>query len=216
MISVKSEGNNGRDGKWEALVLLRKRHNQRLLSIDIRCWHRDGLLTPNRSFVWRWTCNDETVGSIQIRTEPGRLIPTYRHRSGGEDWKDKSYPVQLDWTPCHFGGERPCFLCPAMGCGRRVAILYGGNVFACRHCYQLAYPSQREAADVRAARRADRIREKLGWDPDIVNDTSWKPKGMHWRTFERLTVEHDAFIAESLAGIALRLGMSEKSILKWT
>jgi hypothetical protein len=28
------------------------------------------------------------------------------------------------------------FICPAAGCGRRVAILYGGGNFACRHCYQ--------------------------------------------------------------------------------
>ena len=60
----------------------------------------------------------------------------YRSRSGNEDWEDQNYPVWLDWTPCHFGGERPWFRCPAMGCGRRVAILYGGRIFACRHCYQ--------------------------------------------------------------------------------
>ena len=28
------------------------------------------------------------------------------------------------------------FICPAAGYGRRVAILYGGGNFACRHCYQ--------------------------------------------------------------------------------
>ena len=34
-----------------------------------------------------------------------------------------------------------------------------------------------------------------------------KPKGMHWRTFERLQAEHDAHVAQSLAGIAATLGM---------
>jgi len=29
---------------------------------------------------------------------------------------------------------------------------------------------------------------------------------MHWRTFERLTAEHDAFVEQSFAGMALRLG----------
>ena len=33
-----------------------------------------------------------------------------------------------------------------------------------------------------------------------------KPKGMHWRTVERLTAEHDAFVEHSLAGMALRFG----------
>jgi len=47
-------------------------------------------------------------------------------------------------------------------CGKRVAILYGGNTFICRHCRELAYPSQRETDYERAARRTNRIREKLG------------------------------------------------------
>ena len=44
-------------------------------------------------------------------------------------------------TPCHFGGERLWFQCPTPGCHRRAAKLYlGARVFACRRCYNLAYP----------------------------------------------------------------------------
>lgn len=175
--------------------------------IDVRRWRRDGLLTPHQSFGWQWSRNGEVVASIRVRTELDRVILTYRHRSGGSDWQDESYPVYLDWTSCHLGGQRPWFLCPARGCGRRVAVLYGGAIFACRHCYRLAYPSQRETDDDRAARRADRIRERLGWEPGILNGNGLKPKGMHWRTFERLTAEHDAFVEESLAGMARRFGI---------
>ena len=157
-------------------------------SIDVRRWNREGLLVPGSAFGWQWSRNGEVVALIQIRAESGRVILTYRHRQNGGEWKDESYPVQLDWTPCNFGGKRPWFLCPAVGCGkRRVAILYGGSIFACRHCHQLAYPSQRETYDDRAARRADKIRERLGWEQGILNPKGWqKPKGMHWRTFERL------------------------------
>lgn len=176
-------------------------------SIDVRRWRRDGLLAPQQAFGWQWSRHGEVVASIRVRTEPDRVILTYRHRSGGEDWQDESYPVYLDWTPCHLGGQRPWFLCPARGCGRRVAILYGGAIFACRHCYRLAYPSQRETPDDQAARRADWIRERLGWEPGILNGNGLKPKGMHWRTFERLTAEHDAFVQESLAGMARRFGI---------
>lgn len=176
-------------------------------SIDVRRWRRDGLLDPHRSFGWQWSRHGEVVASIQMRTEPDRVLLTYRHRSRGSDWQDESYPVYLDWTACHLDGQRPWFLCPARGCGRRAAILYGGAIFACRHCYRLAYPSQRETDDDRAARRADRIRERLGWEPGILNGNGLKPKGMHWRTFERLTVEHDAFVQESLAGMARRFGI---------
>lgn len=137
----------------------------------------------------------------------GSCALIYRHRGGGGEWKDENYPVWLDWTRCNLGGHRLWFRCPARGCGRRAAILYGGAIFACRHCYRLAYPSQRETGYDRAARRADRIRKKLGWGPGILNGNGSKPKGMHWRTFERLTAEHDGFVQISLAGVVQRFGL---------
>jgi len=148
-------------------------------SIDVRRWKRNGLLTPHQSFDCTWSRQGGVVSSIRVRTEPDRVILTYRHRSGGEDWQDESYPVYLDWTTCNLGGQRPWLLCPARGCGRRVAILYGGSIFACCHCYQLAYPSQRKTDYGRMARRADRIRDKLGWEPGCLNGPGEKPKGIH-------------------------------------
>jgi hypothetical protein len=151
-------------------------------------------------------CDGEVLASIRMRAEEDRVILMYRHRSGGEEWTSERYPVRIVRTSCHLGGSRPWFICPALGCGRRVAILYGGTIFACRRCYRLAYPSQRESWDDRAARRAERIRARLGWVPGILNGGGGKPKGMHWRTFERLVVEHDACVEQSLAGFALRFG----------
>ncbi|MGH8580552.1 MAG: hypothetical protein ACREVK_10705 [Gammaproteobacteria bacterium] len=172
-------------------------------TLDVRRLQRDGLMTADRAFGWKWTRDGETVASIQVRTEADRVILSYRHRSGGGEWKTEEYPMRLNWTPCTYGGRRAWFICPAAGCVGRVAILYlGGDIFACRHCYQLAYPSQRETDGDRAIRRADKIRERLGWEPGILNGNGWKPKGMHWRTFERLTAEHDAFVGASLAAMA--------------
>lgn len=176
--------------------------------IDVRHWHRDGLLTPGCAFLSQWTHNDEVVGSVQVYVGTGCVHLSYRHQSGGSEWKDEDYPIWLVWTSCNLGSQRPWFRCPAHGCGRRVAILYGGGIFACRHCYRLAYPCQRETRDDRAMRRADRIREKLGWKPGILNDNGLKPKGMHWRTFERLTAEYNAFVEQSLAEAMLRFGLS--------
>lgn len=115
--------------------------------------------------------------------------------------------MRLAWTPCHFGGERAWFRCPALGCGRRVAILYGGAIFACRHCHELVYPSQRETDFDRLARKADRIRERLDWEPGILNGNGWKPKGMHWRTFERLSAEHDRLVERALRAADRMLGI---------
>ncbi len=116
-------------------------------SLDVRRLQRDGLLTPEQSFGWNWTRNGDTMASIQIKTEPARVTLNYRHRRTG-DWKQLNYPVYLDWTGCNLGGRRPWFLCPGTSCGRRVALLYisGNGIFACRHCCNLAYESQREGS----------------------------------------------------------------------
>ena len=176
--------------------------------LDIRRLQRDGLLKPGRAFGWQWTRNGTEVASIQMRMELDRVILNYRSRSHGGEWQAMEYPVTLEWTPCHLGGRRAWFRCPARGCGRRVAILFGGSIFACRHCHKLAYPCQRETDDDRAARRADTIRRRLGWEPGILNGEGGKPRGMHWRTFERLRAEHDANANASLLGIARRFRLN--------
>lgn len=176
-------------------------------SLDVRRWQRDGLLTPGRAFNWQWTRQGEIVASIQVRTEADQVILNYRHRSGGKDWKHEEYSVRLNWTACTYGGRRAWFLCPTVGCGRRVALLYGGSIFACRHCYRLAYPSQRETDDDRAVRQADKIRERLGWELGILNGTGGKPKGMRWQTFWRLSSQHNVLVNESLSGAMRRFGI---------
>ena len=187
-------------------------------ALDVRRLQRDGLLTPGRSFGWNWTRDGETVASIQVRAETGRVILDYRHKREGSEWQPMDYPVRLEWTGCTLGGQRAWFHCPASGCGRRVALLYlgGSGIFACRHCYRLAFASQRESAGDRAVRRADKIRDQLGWEAGILNGEGWKPKGMHKRTFDRLKAEHDAFVRVSLAGMMQRfrrLGGGLESLL---
>ena len=114
-----------------------------------------------------------------------------------------NYAVWLDWTPCTYGGQRAWWRCPAVRCGRRVAVLFGGRVFACRQCHELTYRSQREAPDDRATRRAEKLRDRLGWEAGILNGNGWKPK---WRLFKRLQHEHDAHVNAALAGMAAKLG----------
>lgn len=94
------------------------------------------------------------------------------------------------------------------------AILYGGSVYACRHCHQLAYESQRETSSDRAIRRADAIRDRLKWEPGILNPDGWKPKGMHWRTFWRLKADHDQLKGAGMQAWAQQLGIMEGRIDK--
>jgi hypothetical protein len=178
--------------------------------LDVRKINRAGLLKAGRCFSWQWTCNDEITASIQLRVGADNVVLDYRNRSNhhnGGEWETMNYAVRLEWTTCGFGGMRVWWRCPAVGCGRRVAVLHGGRVFACRQCNRLAYRSQREADDDRATRRADTIRGRLGWVPGILNGDGMKPKGMHLRTFERLRAEHDAHVHAALAGMAVKLGL---------
>src|SRR5437868_2536565 len=144
--------------------------------LDVRRLQRDGLLERRWGFNWRWTRNGEAVGNINIRPEDDRVILNYRTRESGGEWIEKEYSVILERTPCHYGGERVWFRCPAVRCGRRVATLYGGTIFACRHCHRLGYESQRESVSARADSRAWRIRERCGGGGCLL-DPMFEPRG---------------------------------------
>ncbi len=182
-------------------------------ALDIRYLQRQGLLTPGRTSSLTWSRCSTVFASIQITAHEDRIILEYRHQRHNGPWQDLNYPVYLEKTHCNLGGQRTWFLCPAQGCGKRMAILYGGKIFACRQCHQLAYESTREKRDDRASRKADRIREKLGWQAGILNPNGIKPKGMHWKTFHRLQLKHDVLVNQSLAGIVKRLRLFEDESL---
>lgn len=59
-----------------------------------------------------------------------------------------------------------------------------GAIFACRHCHNMAYSSQNEAPHYRMLHKAQKLHQKLGGS-GATDDFLPKPKGMHWRTFER-------------------------------
>jgi hypothetical protein len=209
MISGKSEMRMGGSGSGRRWHYSAKNTTEGYQSIDVRWLKREGMLSPGANRRISWSRHGEVIASINVRTEHGRVFLTYRHRTGGGEWIDESYPVRLTTTPCHIGGERPWFLCPARGCGQRVAVIYGGGIFACRKCHQLAYPSQSEDPADRAVRRADRLRARLGWPGGVLEGSGWgKPKGMHWRTYERLCDEHDGFEGVVIRDCIARFGLA--------
>lgn len=165
--------------------------------LDIRDLERKGLLKPTGWTTLTWRSNGEISGTITIfpRFDGVLLKYNYRHRS--EDWQHKEYNVSFDSTPCHYGGERRWFICPASQCSRRVAILYLAGLFVCRDCLHLSYESQREQPYGRALRRAQAIRMKLGGSSSMAEDFPDKPKGMHWRTYSRFIQRYD--YAQSLS-----------------
>lgn len=195
---------SGNHYRWDA-----RETTERANRIDIRLWHRGGYLRPRGILAASWSHGDIQLGSIggyvASRT---RIVLVYRtrRRDSGE-WCDMREPIDLEWTACNYGGERPWFLCPA--CRRRVAVLYGpGARFACRHCYSLAYASTREAPHDRLLRKAQAIRERLGGSANIYSPFPQRPKGMHHRTYERLFREYVHYERESLIEAAKWLDKS--------
>jgi hypothetical protein len=175
-------------------------------SIDVLDWNRRGCLRSPRRFSWAWKQGGERVASINVETEGHHVNLKYRSRSYGEGWADVEQRFPVVWTSCRFGGNRPWFVCSVCAngscCGRQIAKLYqAGRLFACRHCYRLAYASQQESAHERGLLKAQRIRMRLGGSANMLDDFPEKPKGMHWRTYERLCRVHDAARARSFIGL---------------
>lgn len=143
--------------------------------IDVRRWHREGVLQAGRAGSWQWT-----------NAETGERVATIGYRSDGSsvalnysiDGRDCSQRVWLSHSACNYGGKRPWFTCPVRG--ERVAVLYQrAGRFACRHCQRISYSSQSDDLCGRTWRRQAKAEAKLG--------PNWaRPKGMHERTWQRL------------------------------
>jgi len=166
-------------------------------ALDVRWLAKEGLLRPGRYFELAWDA--DTRLKIKVADTYITFFPPY-----GEGRR-----IPLDRTPCHLGGERHWLRCP--DCGRRVAVLYldQWSLLTCRVCLGAVYQSQRETVMDRLTRRLNKIRRRLGWPVGVLNPPGGRPKGMHWRTFERLKREHDA-----LASVILqRLGEDAMKML---
>jgi hypothetical protein len=199
-------------GSWYRLN--KKSTTNECQSIDVRYLHRNGLLKPGHYFSLRWSRAGRQTGSIGGVAYREQVTLLYRHRRGpGGEWEEVKETVQLTWTACNFGGERPWFICPSSGCGRRVAVLYGpGKYFLCRHCYDLSYKSQREDKMHRALRMAQKIRKRLGGSANMTEPFPEKPKRMHWQTYERLWWEHHEAEMEQLVGMREWIDRLEKMV----
>lgn len=99
--------------------------------------------------------------------------------------------INLSFTLCGFGGCQVYFICP--DCGARCRFLYyRWHDFICRRCARLNYESQQQTVnESHAYKRGIKYARKhldpffspdyMGF-PDAVPE---KPRGMHWRTFDR-------------------------------
>jgi hypothetical protein len=172
------------------------------LSIDVRQLNRKGCLEPGQRYGWKW----QNGANITIETKPGGIELFYNISRNVQPREDVHIEVPLSWSSCNYGRERPWFICPGKGCGRRVAKLYlGSKYFLCRHCHDLVYSSQRQAKAFRLLDKAQKICRRLGANNCDDLHTTQKPKGMHWRTYEKLVDEAQEVELESLYAISQKL-----------
>ena len=166
--------------RWDSKITTESQHR-----IDIRWLKKRGYLRPMNFGSLSWSRGNEQTGSIGFRMETDRMVLNYRHRPRGGEWENVEQVVSFDRTPCNYGGQRTWFLCPR--CWRRVAVLYGaGKYFWCRHCYRLTYSSQKKNSIDRLAKKASKIRMRMGGNGSLMDLFPDKPKNMHWKTYWRL------------------------------
>jgi len=179
------------------------------LSLDVNRWNREGMLRGHCSGRWQWSYDGGEVDSrMSYEATPESVELSYCMETGTAAGKQMRYSVPIVWTRCHFGGRRPWFQCPNTRCQRLCSKLYlYGGYFICRQCTGLGYRSQREDDSDRLMRKARRIRRRLGVSMNLSEPIWRKPKGMHYRTFERLRQEEQRANYLSLVLVARRLGI---------
>ncbi len=145
--------------------------------IDIRRWARESMIKDGGYFGWQWQQDGKQVASIGVRVNSADMLTLIYRLERDEVWREESIPIRLAKTACHYGGERPWFICPH--CGRQAAILYlASGKWFCRESLKLTYASQSEDYLDRLNRKKSKLEAKL--------QGSRKPKGMHQISYERL------------------------------
>ena len=174
-------------------------------------WIRDG---ASGSGLLRWLRNDEEYATTSHRydmRDPNNASLTliYRRRRYGEDWTSREQRIRLSYTVPPYGGRRWWMLCPVNG--DRIGKLYlpsGGDIFAGRRAWRIAYQSQRITERDRVFEALFRLQRKLGctqgWEQPIM-----RPKGMWRRTFERF--EDEYWDLDARCGVEM---MSALSVLR--
>ncbi|MEO9516088.1 MAG: hypothetical protein ABJH45_02535 [Paracoccaceae bacterium] len=175
-----------------------KQKAEQCRSLDVNRLKREGALRIGHVGTWVWSRDDEEVARIGYQTTNAGFQLDYRVMQYGGDWETITQTVPLTLVDCHYGKQRPYFLCPGVvngrHCGRRVGKLFmGGKYFLCRHCYNVAYTSQSEPSYDRALRRANKLRVALGVEPGMANWIGPKPKGMWHQTYQRKRSEIERY-----------------------
>jgi hypothetical protein len=163
-------------------------------SIDVRDLNRKGLL-KDRIVTFRPMLRWPEVKSVradryEIQVNFWNIVtPQY---------------IDLSWTPCHFGSERPWMRCP--NCRKRVARLFEGmGGYFCRACVgNPVYESQLRNAKARLYLRAYRLRERIGGGRPVIDPIRERPYRMWRKTYDRIRAEVELLEHQLIGSRVLR------------
>lgn len=136
-----------------------------------------------RPYIGRPTCDYTPslhVSEVRAKHWPNSVILTFTRE--GDSWTER---VRLAYTRMHFGGLRAWLLCPFCN-SRRTDLYHGRSGLACRKCYGLRYWTENEDQVGRLEMKERKILAKLGASWGEHYEDIEKPKGMRWKTFNRL------------------------------
>lgn len=189
-------------------------HMESALKLDLRRMFSCMALRPGceTSGTWRWTDSytGEKVGAVNYRSvlsdESGTLTLTYATKSRAGERKTVACAIALSSIPLHYGGRRWYLHCPYTH--RRAQTLFkwhGVDQFCHRDAIkpQPTYASQRVSGSDRIIAQRWALRHRLGDTFSDLFGEPCKPKGMHWRTFERYAAR-DAMLSASECGYIRR------------
>jgi hypothetical protein len=78
------------------------------MSIDIRNWHRGGLLRAGQCFLHTLTWNWRPTEGIAVLAQADAVVLMFRSRSWrGEYGPTITQRIPIVWTLCTLGGRRP-------------------------------------------------------------------------------------------------------------
>ena len=194
-------GNKRRDRKGKQEYL------DHCLSIDINILNKHKALATGADFSIIWGDTENSVNSAAVTVKEGYLEVLHQYKSDARLGACVESIIYLSHTRCNYGSRRPWFLCPS--CDGRVAKLYYLEPgFLCRKCSDMPYESQSESRRYRALRKARKIRARLGIDTSLLVPVILPPKGVHWKTFDRLRKKIEKAEQAYFSDIGKQLGIN--------
>lgn len=159
-----------------------------MVDIDLTWLRRRGILERPFWSTITWSRSERPYASVCVVASSEGLKLSYSVTQRGEK-RSINETIPFSFTDTNYSGRRQWFQCPS--CLKNCRIIYGGDYFRCRHCYGLKYESQYEKSFSRATARALKIRRRLDDHGGIEDPFPQKPKGMHWKTYNRLQTEYE-------------------------